>query len=225
VLTVENKDFPRGNGDVYGSAIQATGSARGFYLIQVSNPLLRGRNVNHRRFFLYKPSVALIVVDDVKATRPRQFRRWFHLGPDIQLARQRDAFNIAGPGFVGRLQDSDRTGRDKTYFASTSPFQGYTFPKFRVSIPRQSVLLQSKRLEEATEVAAFSLGSGRTFTAADAGGKGLVIELNQTGKKTRYLQILRKGADLSLSKVPRPSQPRTDQPPDRGGNRPGRNSR
>ena len=211
VLTEGREDFNLKQKNVYGSGIQATGTGRGWYAIQVTNPLLLSDKIGQRRIFLYKPGVALLVMDTVTSTQNEQFRRWFQIGPDISVTKGPTAFGLGTPEMAGRLQDSDRTGKAKTYNASANPFQGYVFPAFRESLPRTTVLFQSKRTRAMSHVAAFSLG-GPQYRAADAGGKKPTIEIRVAKRKPLYLEVRRSGAGLTVTRVKKPPAPRERRP-------------
>jgi hypothetical protein len=205
VLTEGREDFDLKDKNVYGSGVQATGSGYGWYAIQVVNPLLASDDISLRRIFLYKPSEALIVVDLAKsAGRREQFRRWFHVGPGIGVTRRRGgAYALGDGGFSGSLLDDDKTGKRKTYTGSTNPFQGFNFPRFRESVPRTTVMLQSKRTTELDGVVTISIGSPG-YRAAWAGGKKPTVEIRPGGGKPMYLRIARAGTSLGLLKVKKP---------------------
>jgi hypothetical protein len=205
VLTEGREDFNLDIANVYGSGVQATGSGFGWYAIQVVNPLLQSDDIGLRRIFLYKPSVALVVLDIAKTEGQReQFRRWFHIGPGIGVTRRpKGAFALAGNGFTGRFLDDDTTGKRKTFTGSEKPFQGYNFPRFRESVPRTTIMLQSERTRELNGVATISLGSAG-YRAAYAGGKKPTVEIRAGKKKPIYLKIIRSGTEMGLVKVKKP---------------------
>lgn len=211
VLTEGREDFNLKEKNIYGSGVQATGTGRGWYAIQVANPVLLADKIKERRLFLYKPGVALLVMDTVQAQQKEQFRRWFHIGPDIAVSQGQTALGLNTPAMAGRLQDSDRTGRTKTFNASSNPFQGYVFPSFREARPRTTVLFQSKRTQAMSNVAAFSLG-GPQYRAADAGGKKPTFEVRIAKRKPMYLEVRRSGIGLTVSRVEKPPAPRERRP-------------
>ena len=113
---------------------------------------------------------------------------------------------------AGRLQDSDPTGKAKTYNASANPFQGYVFPAFRQSLPRTTVLFQSKRSRRPSAKWLRSVSGGPQYRAADAGGKKPTIEVRVAKKKPIYLEVRRSGAGLTVTKVKKPPVPRERKP-------------
>ena len=110
------------------------------------NPLLESDDISLRRVFLYKPSVALIVLDIAEVGGQReQFRRWFHIGPGIGVTRRpAGAMRLATPASREGSSTGTQTGSRKTFTAS-EPFQGYNFPRFREAVPRTTIMLQSER--------------------------------------------------------------------------------
>jgi hypothetical protein len=207
VLTEGREDFDLDQAIIYGSGVQATGSDFGWYLVLVANPLLESDDIRERRVFLYKPSVALIVLDMAKARQTEQFRRWFHVGPGIGVARRPGGrYALADSGFAGSIVDGDPDGSRKTFTASEHPFQGYNFPRFRETVPRTTVLLQSKRTRELNGVATISLGTAG-YSAEYAGGKRPTIAVRAGKKKPVYLRVIRQGASLGVAEVKRPKPP------------------
>ena len=211
VLTEGREDFALKEKNIYGSGVQATGSGYGWYAIQVVNPLLQSDDIGLRRIFLYKPSVALIVLDIAKsAGRREQFRRWFHIGPGIGVSRRpKGAYALGDTGFSGRLLDDDETGKRKTYTASEKPFQGYNFPRFRQTVPRTTVMLQSRKTQALKSVATISLGTAG-YRAAYAGGKKPTLEVRAGKKKRMFLKIIRTGTSVGLLKVKKPRPQRSE---------------
>jgi hypothetical protein len=152
--------------------------------------------------------VALLVMDTAQSKQHEQFRRWFQIGPDISVTKGKTALGLSATGFAGRLQDSDTSGRVKMFTGSLNPYQGYVFPAFRETLPRTTVLFQSDRTQEMSNVAAFSLG-GAQYRAADARGKKPTFEVRVAKRKPVYLQINRSAANLTVTKVkkPKPRKP------------------
>jgi hypothetical protein len=84
-LTVDGKSFPL-DGDFYGSALDAKGEGHGWFAIEGHNPLLAPQHVKHHRLFLYKPGVALVIVDDLQSKQPHGYQRYVQIAPDLKAS-------------------------------------------------------------------------------------------------------------------------------------------
>src|SRR6185436_13163932 len=64
------------------------------------NPLLRGQGVAHTRLFLYRPGVALVIVDRLRSDAVHTYIRYLHLHPDVELGDRDDVgIQINAPRF------------------------------------------------------------------------------------------------------------------------------
>jgi Heparinase II/III-like protein/Heparinase II/III N-terminus len=137
VLTVDDANFPvdRKHGLYYGSGIEATGQGSGWYGILATNPLLAPQGVSHRRLFLYKPGVALLVVDMVRSSGQHTYRRYFQLGPGVHKAQSelRRRVTLSASGFHGFLRSPGSLEAAK---GAMDPVQGWSFTGYRVRQPR-----------------------------------------------------------------------------------------
>src|SRR5204863_9769461 len=107
-LTVDRRGFPiLDPSQAYGSGLIATGQGDGWYAIEGRNPLVRDQGVDHRRLFLYRPGVALVVADRVRSGGEHLYTRHFQLGPDIGIANASvSSTTLRAPGLDGRLYDA-----------------------------------------------------------------------------------------------------------------------
>lgn len=73
----------------------------------VQNRLLRTQGVVHRRLFLYRPGVALVIVDDLDSPLVHSYIRYLQLHPDVTLGdRDQRSIQIEAPGFAGAIYDA-----------------------------------------------------------------------------------------------------------------------
>jgi hypothetical protein len=204
VLTVGSHGFSRNPRYSYGSGIGATGTGDGYYAISGRNPLLRRFGVRHHRLFLYKPGHVLIVCDRVRARKHHAYRRYFQLGPDIDIHRRPDDLALSAPGLQGALFDAAAGGGHARMSAARGhrkPIQGFTFPDFRVKEPRWSVRYRS-RARRITHVATFSFGAGPPVRATLTDGPGATFLLSAAGVPQSKVSVTGHRGHLSVSESP-----------------------
>ncbi|MCK7546200.1 heparinase II/III family protein [Marinobacter bryozoorum] len=83
-LEVDGQNTSRQKRDAYGSAIQHVGACDDGWLLvgKVSHPRLK---ITHQRVLYYRPGTGVEVLDIIhndQPQRPRDFRWWWHLGPN-----------------------------------------------------------------------------------------------------------------------------------------------
>lgn len=86
-LEVDGQNTSRQKRDAYGSAIQYVGVCDDGWLLvgKVAHPRLK---ITHQRVLYYRPGVGVEVLDIIRngqTQRPRDFRLWWHLGPNTTL--------------------------------------------------------------------------------------------------------------------------------------------
>jgi hypothetical protein len=188
-VTLNGNSFPRSDRASYGSGIAAWGegpSDRGgtWYAVKARNPLLRRRGVGHSRWLVYKPGVALVVVDRLRSGRKRRYKSFFQLGPDLTVSEQPQAFGLSAPGLSGALYNNGggrRTGRNLLR-GSKKPLQGWTSPAFRIKDRRPTAIFKTKGAD-ADRVTTLSL-NGPNLEASAIGpvqGKELALQLATPG--------------------------------------------
>ena len=107
-LVVDGLDLPISDPEnAYGSGLIAAGQGDGWYAIEGRNRLLHDQGVDHTRLFLYRPGVALVIVDHVRSGLAHTYTRYLQLHPDIELGdRDETAIQINAPGFAGAVYDA-----------------------------------------------------------------------------------------------------------------------
>jgi hypothetical protein len=188
-VTLNGDSFPRASRFSYGSGIAAWGSgasSRGgtWYAIKARNPLLGRNHVSHQRWLVYKPGVALVVVDRLRSGRKRRYKSYFHLGPDLSVSEQPDALGLSASGLNGALYNNGggrRTGRN-VLRGSIRPLQGWTSPAFRVKDPRATAIFKTKGTD-ADRVTTVSLSSPNLEARAVGGvdNDSLSLQLSLSG--------------------------------------------
>jgi hypothetical protein len=204
-LTVDGRDFPRSEAFTYGSGLKARGAGSGWYAIQGKNPLLSGQGVRHWRLFLYKPGVALIIVDRVRSERTHTYDRYFQLGPDIEISGQgSQTIDLQAPGLTGALYSESSIGPEKrtSRRGTRRPLSGWTSPSHRTFVPRWTVDLRSvaKDANYATTISLDSdeLRAGLGRTRADR----TTLHLGSEGSVAGTLTVQRTGSKLVVVQTP-----------------------
>lgn len=203
VLTVDGRSFPISDpANAYGSGLVAVGEGDGWYAIEGRNPLLANQGVRHTRLFLYRPGVALVVVDRLRSAATHAYQRYFQLGPRIAVERAgAGRLRLSAPGFRGWLYDAPRPAPAAVseVRGSRHPLAGLTSPRFRVFRPRWTVELESRG---ATSTRCATISLDRRFpraTAARAHGGGFTVILRERGAGATRLAVERSGRTLRVT--------------------------
>jgi hypothetical protein len=185
-LTLDGESFGRSGRFTYGSGIIASGSGSGWYAIQSRNPILAKRtDVAHRRWLVYRPGVALFVVDRVRAVRPHTYERFLQLGPDLEISAQPGFVGLSeksGTNFEGRVRDAGTSVATlRTARAQVSPLAGWTSPAFRQKLGRWTLSYRERGTDE-DWVTSISLDGVSDLRAAPVGAvTSKRVELDLTG--------------------------------------------
>jgi hypothetical protein len=209
-LTVGGRDFSRSDDDAYGSGIVAAappdGATAPWYAIQSRNPLLSERGVDHRRTLLYKPQVALIIVDRVRSTSSRRFRRHLQFGPDfdVEPAAGAEVMQLsAGSDQIALFDSSSKPSSHTVAEGELDPLGGFVSPTFRNAIPRPTVTLETNG-RAVDHVATISLDDSRLRASLGepigAGGFALGLSDSIGGEGT--LTVDRDGRSLEVAESP-----------------------
>jgi hypothetical protein len=198
VLTVDGLDFDITDpGAAYGSGLEAVGQGDGWYAIQGHNRLLREQGVRHTRLFLYRPGVALIVVDRVRAASPHAYARYFQLAPGVRITgRSPSAVNLGGSGLRASLRDAPL--RAPAYRSDVrgqrAPLQGFSSPSFEVFRPRWTVAY-ADQASDMIRAATFSLDPRAPIRVRSVRWTGDGARVSLAGGS---LEVDRKGRRLSV---------------------------
>jgi hypothetical protein len=195
-LTVDGQPFAR---KPYGSALLATGFGKGWYAIEGSNPRLRAQGVRHNRLFLYRPGVALIVVDRVRSKRRHKYRRYLQFGPQISARLKRGKVSLRSTGLRGWVYDrAPGKSKRRAVRGRRDPLLGFTFPSDSVAVPRWTVV-HTGRAKKATYVQTISFGRPRC-AALLRQRKGRRLLLVSTRRREQALKVIPKGGRLIVKK-------------------------
>ncbi|HEY8809665.1 MAG TPA: alginate lyase family protein [Solirubrobacterales bacterium] len=158
VLTVDWKDFDWRGAEPYGSGLDLVGEAEGWYAIGLTNPLLERQGVEHHRVLFYRPGRALMIFDQVRSDRERQYVRHFHFGPGLELEPEGlNRFAIAGMGKPAMMTElSESTEYSLNRGMEEPPHVGWTYPGDRERAEVWSASLRSYG-EEMRLITAISL--------------------------------------------------------------------
>lgn len=146
-LIADGESFELGGDAIYGSGIRASGEGSGWSAVEGRNPLLERQGIFHRRLLLYRPGVALVIVDRVRSEERHTYRRYVQLGSDLAVEQSgRTIFLEDGP-FHGSLRDQ-RTDAEldrKLVRGHDDPLLGWLSPgDWRPLAPRWAVVLRSR---------------------------------------------------------------------------------
>ena len=200
-VTVDGTSFPL-HGNFYGSALSAAGSGDGWYAIEGHNPLLAAQHVSHRRLFLYKPGVALVIVDRLRSKRPHTYGRFFQIAPELAATLNSSGATLSGSGgFEATIWSGTTPGSrsPRLFNGRHHPLRGWYAPSGISTLqPRDSVEFRA-RSRRATLVA--TVGIGADAITATATQDGADVELPGGAER---VTVQRVGATLAVSATPLP---------------------
>jgi hypothetical protein len=203
-LTVDRRDFPRSARYAYGSGLKAAGTGAGWYAIQARNPLLRRQAVLHTRLFLYKPGVALIVVDRVRSPNKHSYDRYFQLGPHVDIQPEDpNELRLEAAGLHASLYSESSVGRERrsNVRGSRKPLAGWTSPSYRDLTPRWTVDLRSAAAD-ADYVTTIGLDSSRLHaTLGSVGLSRTSLNLASYAVPAGTLTVRRDGSRLTVTQA------------------------
>jgi hypothetical protein len=204
VLTADGADFPVLDGTkAYGSGLVASGKAGGWFAILGRNPLLREQGVGHTRLFLYRPGVALVVIDRTRAATPHTYARYFQLGSAIDTSRNSgDEVGLTGPGLDASLYDAPIGGhaRIQRVRGSRRPLAGLMSPSFRRFRPRWTLELATRQADS-TRAATISLSERHIRATSVRRRKGAIeVDLRSGGEPFDLLAVRRNGRHLTIDR-------------------------
>jgi hypothetical protein len=144
-LTVDAKGFGRDGRRSYGSGMLARGRGDGWFAILGNNPLTRRHGAGHERLMLYRPGLALLVVDRVRSRGLHTYRRYFQLAPGITADRAAKGVELSDGAWHGRLEDETRRGDPRLSLVrgKRDPILGFEFPQFRQRVARPVAVLRT----------------------------------------------------------------------------------
>ena len=199
-LTADARTFSRSSDAAYGSGIEASGEGDGWYAIEAKNPLIARQGVEHHRTYLYKPGVALILIDRVKSKEHHTYDRYFHFGTDLRVTRDKDALSLSADGLRGSLRTESTAEESVALFRGSPPELGWTSPGYRDFVPRDVADFRSGA-KSATYVT--TIGLDGTLTGAKAkslGPRNLVLGLSGPDGPAGTLALERRRGELTVSR-------------------------
>jgi hypothetical protein len=204
-LTVDGKPFEHDGESTYGSGLQAAGRGDGWYAVNGRNPLLAGLGVNHRRWVVYRPGQALIVVDRVRSAAAHTYTRHLHFGPDLSLGLPvGGAADLTAAGFDGGVFDRSSVPSQMTRArGQEAPLQGWTYPGFSQEVPRWTASLSSTaaNADYVTSIALTGQNVHAQLGSTPSANRLKLGLRNGTGP-TGSLEIVRDGKTLAVDARP-----------------------
>jgi len=202
-LVVDGLDLPISDSSLtYGSGLTAAGEGDGWYAIEGRNPLLRGQGVAHTRLFLYRPGVALVIVDRLRSDAVHTYTRYLQLHPDVELGDRDDVgIQINAPGFAGAVYDApgDNPATRTQARGQRHPLQGLSSPSFREFVPRWTLAFADTG---SSEVRALTIALDQTAlraTGAQAQGPTTTVDLTDASGNESSLEVVRDRRRLTVS--------------------------
>jgi hypothetical protein len=205
-LAVDGLDLPIADGELaYGSGLVAAGEGDGWYAIEGVNRLLKPQGVRHSRLFLYRPGVALVIVDGLRSDLAHTYTRYLQLHPDIDLGEGDDiAIQISAPGFAGAIYDvpGDNPAVRSQARDQEVPLQGLTSPDFREWLPRWTLAFVDTGSTETRALTIALDGTALRAAGADVAGKTTTVELADAAGTTSTVEVVRDRRKLTVSSTP-----------------------
>ena len=117
----------------YGSGIEWTAQRDGWFAISGRDGIASATGVSHRRLFLYRPGLVLIVLDEVSSGTERTYKRLFHVSPQLEVSGDANDLRLSGTSFKGFLRESSSEAvSGRLVRGQHKPvLQGWVFPEYR----------------------------------------------------------------------------------------------
>ena len=205
VLTADGVSFPISDpAQAYGSGLVATGAGAGWFAIEGSNPLLAPQGVEHRRLFLYRPGVALVIVDRVRSAAGHTYSRYLQLAPRLRVSKRVGGdIELRAPGFEGSVNDA-AIGAASTRTAVRGrrhPLAGLTSPDFRIFRPRWTLAWTDQAMSETKALAVSLTGASVRVSSVRSDGNGWRVRLRSAHEGSLTLGVRRKGRSLAIERT------------------------
>ena len=192
-------------GLTYGSGLTAAGGGDGWYAIEGKNQLLHAQGVTHRRMFLYKPGVALVIVDSLDSPLAHVYVRYLQLHPDVTLGdRDERSIQINAPGFAGAIYDAaGETPASRTQArGQREPLQGWSSPDFREFVPRWTLAFAHTGASETRALTIALDASALRATGAASRGPTTTVDLADTAGTASALEVTHDRRELTVVASP-----------------------
>jgi hypothetical protein len=167
--------------------------------VLASNPLLADQGVAHQRLFLYRPGVALVVVDRARGPDVHSFQRRIQLAPGVGATADGDGvLGLEAPGFAGAVFDTGSDAALALAEGAEDPLAGYMAADYREWEPRTTVELTN---EGSGLLRALTLALDDRVTHATGarwrGDEAAVRIAATNGRST--VEVAREGSALTIS--------------------------
>jgi hypothetical protein len=152
---------------------------------------------------LYRPGLALIVVDKVRSTARHHYTRFFQIGPGIEVRSQgAHRVSLEASGLNGSLKhDANGVGIEQQLRnGQEDPLRGWSFPGFRTNQTRWTVRWRSGEIRNADFAATIGLECDCSLGARIMPStSGTSVELTQSGEVLYRVTVIRDGDVLDVN--------------------------
>jgi hypothetical protein len=158
--------------------------------------------VAHTRLFLYRPGVALVIVDRLRSDTAHTYTRYLQLHPDVELGdRDEVGIQINAPGFAGAVYDApgDNPATRTQTRGQHQPLQGLSSPSFREFVPRWTLAFADTGSSEARALTIALDQSALRATEARVSGRTTAVELTNAAGDASTLDVTRDRRRLTVS--------------------------
>ena len=160
--------------------------------------------MEHRRLFLYRPGVALVIVDRVRSTALHTYTRYLQLAPRLRVKKVRGgSFEIRAPGFEGSVDDAaiGAGAASAAVRGREHPLAGLTSPGFRRFRPRWTLSWADGAATETKAMVISLTDNPLRVVAARRRGRGWEVSLRTGDGATTTLGVRRNGRDLRIDRI------------------------
>lgn len=198
-LMVDGQAFDWRGTTPYGSGLRGAGEGSDWYGIEAANPLLAAAGVEHRRLFLLKPDVCLLVIDHVESADSHLYTRLLHFAPEVEAEEKHDTLALSAEGFsgaVGAYGPEPATVRLARGREEPS-LRGWTYPEDRRAVPVWTAEFETRASSTEMALAINLRDAQATVTSIESTERDSNIELDLSGEH-RMIQVVRDGRRLDI---------------------------
>ena len=196
-LIADGDAAPLLGADPYGSGVEAVGAGDGWYAIEARNPLLARRGIELTRLLLYKPNLALVVLDDLAADEGHAYTRLLHFGHEVGCADTEEGISFEAPHARGTVTWWGPVSRTELVRAQRQPeIQGWFYPHEREELETFALLLES---EAASELLGLVLSTGEALRLRDAAIEGDLRRLSLAAAGGGFELVVSRAARRKLA--------------------------
>jgi hypothetical protein len=205
-LAVDGRSYPIADESaVYGSGLEATGSASDVWAIEGRNEMLSREGVEQRRLFLYEQGAGLQVIDWISSPATHTYDSYLQLGPDVQVGHDgTGVLSLSADGLDGALYEwGTQPVTTTTLKGSRHPLAGFTSPQFRKLVPRTTVDMRSQGTDEVQSYSIAMDDSELRVGVVRGSPDNATIDLvDSSGETVKTIRVQRRGRRLEVTSTP-----------------------